>query len=429
MSTILGNPITLGGGGAKLNIDFGTTPPSDTSKLWVPLASKPKYVKVDFRSDIGSIVQEHHPVTNAFMTDGMSICETPNYIYTFGSKSSAYIWVSKKVYRIDKTTYAQTDITSQITLPAYPGGMAPCVYYNNCIYIISGHSSYTTQKYMRHAQIMKVDLATNTATVVYNNEDTGSANYEAWANVDAFLWGDKIVIAGGATNYYEVGYNNPGCAFVRIFDTSTNGIERYICPVDNVQAMYHTKDKVIFAVAGGATLYEFDLNTKQFTQKTSTSGELYNGSPYRRYLIGETPYQIGVNSPTLLKEYHPEDYSETVAATLSTGPNTQLGASSYANHLSWFSNAGVLYTNFNFALDEGHLLVNTDYTDDVWEAVKGKDVSLFTCPLAVYLGDASGTAQKQTAYLYDKTDNKWKTLDGVSYTADMLNALNIMGVT
>ena len=31
--SILGNPITLGGGGADLNIDFGSTPPADTSML------------------------------------------------------------------------------------------------------------------------------------------------------------------------------------------------------------------------------------------------------------------------------------------------------------------------------------------------------------------------------------------------------------
>lgn len=44
--SILGNPITLGGGGADLNIDFGATPPTDTSKLWVPLAKKPDKVSV-----------------------------------------------------------------------------------------------------------------------------------------------------------------------------------------------------------------------------------------------------------------------------------------------------------------------------------------------------------------------------------------------
>ena len=44
--SILGNPITLGGGGADLNIDFGSTPPADTSKLWVPLATKPNKTSI-----------------------------------------------------------------------------------------------------------------------------------------------------------------------------------------------------------------------------------------------------------------------------------------------------------------------------------------------------------------------------------------------
>ena len=45
MSTIIGNAITLGGGGAKLNIDYGSTPPTDTAKLWVPLTTKPSNVE------------------------------------------------------------------------------------------------------------------------------------------------------------------------------------------------------------------------------------------------------------------------------------------------------------------------------------------------------------------------------------------------
>lgn len=427
MSTILGNPITLGGGGASLNIDFGTTPPSDTSKLWVPLAQKPNAVRVDFRTDVGSITQEHHPVTNAYMPEGVSLCETEDAIYSFGGKATAYQWVSKNVYRISKNTYVMENITSQIKLPASPGGMAPCVYYDNCIYIISGHPSYTTSTYMRSAQIMKVDLSSNTATVVYDNASSYSAQQEPWSLIDAFLWGDKIVIAGGTPTVIEPSYGKAS-SLVRIFDILTNSITYYKCPVETSQAMYHTKDKVIFAVAGGATLYEFDLNTRQFTQATSTSGEIYNGSPYRRYLIGDTPYLIRQDTPALLRQYHTETYSETTAATLANAPNTSLGASSFRNHTSWFGNAGVVYTKFNFELEAGTLLVNTDYTDDVWEAVKGKDTSLYACPLVVYLGDANGTAQEQTAYLFDATENKWKSLSGESYTNDMVNALNIMGV-
>ena len=428
--SILGNPITLGGGGADLNIDFGSTPPTDTSKLWVPLASKPKSVKVDFRSDVGSITQEHHPVTAANMTNGMSLCETEDYIYVFGGVPSSYQYVSKKVCRINKQTWVQEDITSQITLPAFPGGAAPCVYYNGCIYIISGAESYTTQRYSRNEQVMKVDLSTNTATVLYQKTPT-NYNYENWEYADAFLWGDKIVIIGGSPSIYESGQNYRSQCFVRIFDTVSNGLTLYRCPEEQVQPVYYTKNTVVFAKTSNSTaLYVFDLNTKEFTNATSASGWLGNAYPYRHWLISNNSYYIKQGDFGSLLQWHPETYTQSLAATLGQPPTTAvIGASYFRNHTSWFGNAGVVYTKFNFELESGVLLVNTDYTDDVWEAVKGKDTSLYACPLAVYLGDENGTAQEQTAYLYDTTDNKWKTLDGVSYTADMLNALNIMGVT
>ena len=54
--SILGNPITLGGGGVDLNIDFGSTPPVDTSKLWVPLANKP----IRITNSYSLIVEDFH---------------------------------------------------------------------------------------------------------------------------------------------------------------------------------------------------------------------------------------------------------------------------------------------------------------------------------------------------------------------------------
>ena len=44
-------------------------------------------------------------------------------------------------------------------------------------------------------------------------------------------------------------------------------------------------------------------------------------------------------------------------------------------------------------------------------------------------GNSDGYAEKVTARLYDAESQSWKSLDGVSYTADMQNALNILGVT
>lgn len=44
MSAIVGKGIAAGGGGGELNIAYGLTPPSDTSKLWVRIADKPSEV-------------------------------------------------------------------------------------------------------------------------------------------------------------------------------------------------------------------------------------------------------------------------------------------------------------------------------------------------------------------------------------------------
>ena len=61
--SILGNPITLGGGGANLNIDFGATPPADTSKLWVPLVIKPNSVECSPVLDYGDDIFVSQPYT------------------------------------------------------------------------------------------------------------------------------------------------------------------------------------------------------------------------------------------------------------------------------------------------------------------------------------------------------------------------------
>ena len=42
---IYGNPVMISGA-SKLNIDYGQTAPTNTSKLWVPLSKKPSKVRI-----------------------------------------------------------------------------------------------------------------------------------------------------------------------------------------------------------------------------------------------------------------------------------------------------------------------------------------------------------------------------------------------
>lgn len=105
--SILGNPITLGGGGADLNIDFGATPPADTSKLWVPLSTKPSNISLQTGVDVGDFASKTINIVDtngnqASIPQYSGIADDGNggwYCFgggagtvTYGAKASKTIW-------------------------------------------------------------------------------------------------------------------------------------------------------------------------------------------------------------------------------------------------------------------------------------------------------------------------------------------------
>ena len=142
--SILGNPITLGGGGAKLNIDFGTTPPSDTSKLWVPLESKPDVVSVtDLSSGLYSIEKLQYK-TN--FGNGNLAC-VGNKLYIIGGvKSQTGYGQSSRdiiIYNIDDgTTETISNVLHSKSATDKAGHSGGCVFvYGKYIYIFGGYST------------------------------------------------------------------------------------------------------------------------------------------------------------------------------------------------------------------------------------------------------------------------------------------------
>lgn len=90
MSTVIGNPVMIGGGGGgvgSLNIDYGTNPPSDTTKLWVPLATKPSNVECSPVLDYGSnsIVSYGSIGTLTNRAPGYQNCLVGDWVYFFGA--------------------------------------------------------------------------------------------------------------------------------------------------------------------------------------------------------------------------------------------------------------------------------------------------------------------------------------------------------
>lgn len=84
----------------------------------------------------------------------------------------------------------------------------------------------------------------------------------------------------------------------------------------------------------------------------------------------------------------------------------------------------------NTELGENNLFLQSDVGfSDLWTAINGEDTQVKIHLVNAYLGDNNNIAQLKDAYLYDSNSATWKSLDGVSMTADMLAALATLGVT
>lgn len=70
-------------GGVKLNIDYGATPPTDTTKLWVPLATKPSAVECSPILNYGSEIPASASFGTGFSTfqTGVQICHYGKYVF------------------------------------------------------------------------------------------------------------------------------------------------------------------------------------------------------------------------------------------------------------------------------------------------------------------------------------------------------------
>lgn len=437
MSIILGNPIALGGGGSKLNIDFGTTPPSDTSKLWVPLGSKPSAVEcspilsygpntIQSLSNIIPSDQKWCPViqlvgdelyiiggsktnsdTNAATTDKITVVNlktnvttTKEYtfpvkikraysavvdgkIYTFGGMVSTPTYSSLS-YGYDIFCYdVQNDTIEKVVETTNPkiesATMNTACAVNGKIYIFS-HSGSSIA-------ILMFDPVTNTLT---STGATASGYYPAVAS-----YGQYIYCFGGKQNAGSSNYSST----VKRFDTVTNTAE-ILSDVLPYGINYTA------AATVGTNIYLFLGNSDSLSE---TKQEIF---------------KFDVTTETLQMLSVEQTYASLSRTAIAYGLDIYIFDTEYnkSDKIDKFST--------NTALQHNHLFLQSDFGfDDMWTAINGKDTQIKVHLVNAYLGDSNNIAQLKDAYLYDSNSATWKSLDGVSMTADMLAALATLGVT
>ena len=437
--SILGNPITLGGGGADLNIDFGSTPPVDTSKLWVPLAKKPDKVSVISYFDgqtgnlqsLGSFSPEsgagYGSLTPRMVGDELWVVR----VNTFSSS-------------VERTVIAKFNLkTKQFveTLTAYNIGYMGCgivkvgdkIYSLNTRYSSGGYA-YTEDK------MCIIDPTTGR----YSRTSLSILGITQYAYTSAVTDGKYIYALGGSSS----DNNSVDKIFVidpellKITKTFNFGVSLY-----NASSIIYYNGFAYFAYNNTPTVAQCKTCIKRINLTTFEHSDIYqNGtdmlSSYLWSLTndGETAFLAWANwgnassstnysSKTLRFNLLDTNINPVVVSEQKPGNyGGRLFQEAYLGNIYSCLNDTLYTIPYKRDLASGDLAITADISKDGIDILADKNNSIFINPISVYLGDENSIAQKVDAYLYDKTDSKWKTLDGVSYTTDMLNALNIMGV-
>ena len=437
--SILGNPITLGGGGADLNIDFGSTPPADTSKLWVPLAKKP---------DKTSIISYFDGQTGNLQSIGSF---SPESGAGYGSLTPRMVgdelWVVRAntfTSSVERTVIAKFNLkTKQFveTLTAYNIGYMGCgivkvgdkIYSLNTRYSSGGYA-YTEDK------MCIIDPTTGR----YSRTSLSILGITQYAYTSAVTDGKYIYALGGSSS----DNNSVDKIFVidpellKITKTFNFGVSLY-----NASSIIYYNGFAYFAYNNTPTVAQCKTCIKRINLTTFEHSDIYqNGtdmlSSYLWSLTndGETAFlawaswgnassSTNYSSKTLRFNLLDTNINPVVVSEQKPGNGTSrlFQEAHLGNIYSCLDDT--LYTiPYKRDLASGDLAITADVSRDGIDILADKNNSIFINPISVYLGDENSVAQKVDAYLYDNADGKWKTLDGVSYTADMLNALNIMGV-
>lgn len=449
MSTILGNPITLGGGGAKLNIDFGSTPPTDTSKLWVPLSTKPSAVECSPVLYYGS----------EYLSDYSTIGSGTQYSSSSGSWGSCFQDGDFLYWGKSNGLVCLNVKTNAITSPSMSDviGVSATNYHTFCqngrkLYLASNYVTIHNTNYSN--AVVEIDLDTKEVSFVCylpsDPELNGTVAYMAMEYLDGklYLFGGMRYSYANVSNKIKIVDLSSKKAFVakatipvaaKMFSTCVVGSKIYIMggaqqdtPKNGVYC-YDTISDTCTTVAtypvtvAGMSCISFGQYIYCFG---GSKGNFNNSVPNKQI---DTIYRFDTSTNTFiqLSTKLPEIGIWLLFYKLDNS-NYKFAAPSNAGQKGQYTESKTPYTEkfvIETPLTSNHLFLQGDYGyDGLWTALKSKDTDLKVKVINAYIGDSNNIAQLTNAYLYDSGSSTWKSLDGVSMTADMLNALATLGV-
>lgn len=432
MSTIVGKGIAAGSGGGELNVSYGLTPPSDTSKLWVRIADKPNSITVQAVIPFGNEAVTAYGVSipNDTGAQGLAYCNGLLYIF---SRLDMYVyengsWSKFLTFSSDTTRVHYT---------------APSVVIGKKIFRLFGHSNGSAMGSASSAvyNITRI-LVIDTETKTYSDVSVPSITSCCQLG-NAVVVGKKIYFTAGqngesgtsgyvgSSHIYEIDSDDPSTAtdIGYLFTTSADMRGTSVVAAGGKLYARHGGSAAEGSVPYTDWMEIFDLETKVLTRNQISISKGGQGSCFMPGInIGKYIYWFGGfpkgKVPTSFITTHQTTYAQRY--NIETGEFDFVTVGEHAGvyiNSAMLTNSELLFAKYGgnaplykfkgaYELENGKLFIQEGFLDNTWDAVKGKDWDLKVGVNGVFLGGADGYAQAKDAYLYDATQNKWISLDG-----------------
>lgn len=424
-----------GGGGGELNIAYGLTPPSDTSKLWVRIADKPSEVLVKEATSFGKEAVSAYGIStpSSYMPQSLAYCN-----------GHFYIKIYSIIYRYEDTGWV---VAVKGAAQEFKHYTAPAVVIGNKIFYLFGHDNDSLpDRASSNANSNTYILVFDTETNTYTNVAVSGISSKCQLG-SAVAIGTKIYFTAGQDNsagssaysdstiVYEIDSENPSIAtnIGYIYGRGNDFRGASVVAVGNI--LYSKRP---FYAADGSIPYVtyiecFDTETKINSRKQiKVTTTAVRNCFMPGINIGEYIYWFGgmarTNVPSILAyDTTSVNYAQRFNTVTGDFDLVTVGGHVGNSHNSTvlsstelvFARVGTGNPAYKFTgayeLENDKLLIQESLFNNIWQAVKVKDGALSIGVNGVYLGGTDGYAQAKDAYLYDLTQQKWISLDGTPF--------------
>lgn len=440
MSVIYGNAIITALGGGGLNIDYGSTPPSDTTKLWIPRTTTPSSVEAKYEFKFGNeqlAVSDTNFIPHTNSTAGsMRGIPVGNYIYIFSSSSGGYSGFQR--YDMTKNEW-DTTFTSAV-YPKNALNFVSIAAVDNKIYCLGGYSSSAAN------YVYEYDIDQNTFTAKTNSPINLSGG--CWIKHGDVLYGfgtyygsyNKVVKYDYITNTFT----DVSSEFS--FDSSNTiyGNNVYYYPFDAGNGIYYLVPTWYNSIVG-TDLIRVDMANKSVTKDISISTLCpninYSGATtYKDFCfaeagvvqVGSTGYIIGGRAsgsrdvPFIWKvNISSEGLTTTVLDKYLFDPTKSINlaqrraAACLDNEIHiveyYYTGSDTSYRSnqtltLYSPLDNNKLFLQTGFGNNKFNIVNDNKAKVEIAINNAFIGNSENKADEIDAFLCDTNDSKWKNI-------------------